>query len=82
MKNSTILPRPTVTVTPTKERDPDAPGEAVDVVISRSNGVRTDGTTRSPPTRSYVADGGGIAEVVKDAVEKILNDPFTAEFIP
>ena len=82
MKSSTVLPRPTVTVTPTKERDPSASHGSVDVVISRDNGTRPDGTARSPTARSYVADGGSTSEVIKDAMQKILNDPFTAEFIP
>lgn len=67
----TVLPRPTVNVTPTVERDSTAPAGSVDVVISRDG-----------KAKSYQADGSSVTEVVKDAVEKILNDPHTAEWLP
>ncbi len=68
--NRNPLPRPDVKVTPATERDPAASAGSVDIVISRDN-----------KGRSYRAEGGSAPEVVKDAIEKILNDPYTGEWV-
>lgn len=64
------LPRPDVVVTPARDRDPEARPGAHDVVISKP-GFAT--------VRSYRVDGATTAEVVKDALDKVLADPRTAE---
>jgi hypothetical protein len=65
------LPAPTVDVTPAADRDSSAPAGSVDVVISREG-----------KGRSYRTVGGSTVDVVRDAVRKVLNDPYTAEFLP
>ncbi len=65
------LPRPDIAVTPAIERDITAPTGSVDVVISRDG-----------KAKSFRAEGGSVTEVVKDAVEKILGDAGTAEWLP
>jgi hypothetical protein len=64
------LPRPDVSVTPAGDRDPGAPQGSVDVVISRDG-----------KAISHRAEGSTTSEVVKDAVEKILNDHRSAEWV-
>lgn len=71
MRSSITLPRPDVSVTPATDRDPLAPSGSVDIVISRDN-----------KAKSYRADGGSTTAIVKDAVEKILNDRHSAEWLP
>lgn len=66
----TILPRPEVTVTPASDRDPIAPSGSVDIVISRGG-----------KGKSYRADGSSAPEIVKDAIEKVLADPYSGEWI-
>ncbi len=65
-----ILPRPDVNVTHATERDPSAPPGSMDVVVSREG-----------KGRSYRVVGDGTA-IVKDAIEKVLSDPYSAEFLP
>ena len=65
------LSRPTVEVTPASDRDSSAPAGSVDVVVSRDG-----------KGRSYRAEGGTSVELVKDAVKKVLNDPYSGEWIP
>lgn len=67
----TVLNPPTVDVTPASERDESAPSGSVDIVVHRDG-----------KGRSYRADGGTSVELVKDAVRKVLNDPYSAEWIP
>lgn len=69
----TILPRPKIEVTKATERDPEAGPGVHDIVISRE-GFQT--------VKTYRADGNTTAEVVKDAVEKILSDKRVAEDLP
>lgn len=47
----------------------------------------TDGKTnvtikRENSERSYVAEGPGMSEKITDVVKKIINDPYTAEWLP
>ena len=63
------LPRPTVDVT---SRETDV-GSVVDVVISRDGKAKSYTGTAAPTNR----DGA-----FKDAVEKVLNDGTTAEWLP
>jgi hypothetical protein len=65
------LPRPDVTVTHATERDPNAPTGSMDVVISR------DGRAKS-----YRIVGETGPAIVKDAVEKVLGDPYSGEWLP
>ena len=65
------LPAPTVDVTPAADRDSSAPAGSVDVVIHRDG-----------KGRSYRTEGGSTADVVRDAVRKVLADPHTAEWLP
>jgi hypothetical protein len=61
------LPPPTVDVTPAVN---DATG-ALDVVVHRDG-----------KGRSYRAEGTSSVELVKDAVRKVLADPYSAEWVP
>lgn len=63
------LPRPKIEVN-SKE---DLTGHTVDVVISRDN-----------KAKSYSGGGAGVSrnDATRDVVEKILNDPHSAEWIP
>lgn len=71
MSRNMPLPAPTVDVTPAQNRDSAAPAGSVDVVISRDG-----------KARSYRAQGAGTTEIVKDAVEKVIADAHTAEWLP
>jgi len=64
------LPKPDVTVTPATDRDTSAPVNSQDVVISRNG--------RAMSVRT---SGGNTTDVVKDAVEKILADTRSAEYV-
>lgn len=64
------LPAADVTAAPASDREPGAPWGSVDLVISRGG-----------KARSYRCDGQTVAEVVQDAVRKVLDDPHTAEHI-
>ncbi len=66
-----ILPRPDVSVTHATERDPSAPPGSMDVVVSREG-----------KARSYRVTGDTGPAIVKDAIEKVLADPYNAEFLP
>lgn len=63
------LPRPDVSVTT------DANGKT-EVTVSRPNGEG------NPIGRKYEAEGPGMNEKIKNVVEKIVNDAYTAEWIP
>ena len=63
------LPAPTVDVTPTT--DTSAPSGSVDIVVHRDG-----------KGKSYRAEGGTSVELVKDAVKKVLADPYSGEWIP
>ena len=65
------LPRPEVTVTHASDRDPSAPTGSMDVVI-------TDGSR----AKSYRVGGDDGPAIVKDAVEQIIGDRHTAEWLP
>lgn len=65
------LPRPTVEVSSAEGRDPNATPGSVDIVVHR-DGVG----------RSYRVDGSSPTELVKGAVEKVLGDAYSAEWIP
>jgi len=67
----TTLPRPDVTVTHATERDPTAPPGSMDVVISRDG-----------KGKSYRAVGDSGPAIVKDAIEKVLGDHYTGEWLP
>ncbi len=67
----TDLPRPDVQVTHATERDPSAPPGSMDVVVSRDG-----------KGKSYRVVGDTGQAIVKDAVEKVLSDPYSAEWIP
>ncbi len=67
----TTLTRPDVTVTNATERDPNAPPGSMDVVISRDG-----------KAKSYRTIAGTTAEVMKDGIEKVIADPYSAEWIP
>jgi hypothetical protein len=67
----TALPRPNVEATPAPERDPAAPPGSVDVVISREG-----------KGKSYRVVGDSGPAIVKDAIEKVLSDPYSAEWLP
>lgn len=66
------LPPPTVDVTPAKERDPSAKDTAHDVVIHRGEGA----------CRSYRIDGGSPRDLLKNGIEKVINDHYSGEWIP
>lgn len=68
---ATVLPPPTVDVTPATDRDASAPAGSVDVVVHR------DGRGRS-----YRIDPGTTTEMVKSGIEKVLADPYSGEWIP
>ena len=72
MSKPTDLPRPDVSVT---TRDTESSHE-VDLVISRPG----DGD------KSKTYTGGGVGssqgEAIKGSVEKLLNDPYTGEWVP
>lgn len=70
---STPLPRPKVEVTPARERDPSAPPGAHDVTISRE-GFAT--------VKTYRTGGGVTKDVVRDAIEQIIGDRHTGEYLP
>ncbi len=61
------LPRPDVTVTEHHTGD----SYSLDVVISRDG-----------KPRSYTGTGSSSHGATKDAVEKLLGDPYTAEWLP
>lgn len=65
----TVLSPPTVDVTPSA--DTAAPSGSVDIVVHRDG-----------KGKSYRADGGTSVELVKDAVRKVLADPYSAEWLP
>lgn len=67
----TTLPRPDVNVTHATERDPNAPPGSMDVVISRDG-----------KAKSYRVVGDTGPAIVKDAVEKVLGDPHSGEWLP
>lgn len=62
---------PTIDVTPASERDASAPSGSVDIVVHRDG-----------KGRSYRAEGGTPVDLVKDAVRKVLADPYSAEWLP
>ena len=70
---ATPLSRPKIDVTKATERDPEAGPGAHDVVISKEGHATV---------RSYRVDGNTTAEVLKDALGKVLADPRTAEDLP
>lgn len=65
------LPRPDITVTSAKDRDPSASDGSLDVVVSRDG-----------KGKSFRVEGGSSTELVKDAVTKTLNEPYMGEFLP
>lgn len=68
------LPRPTVEVTSREEGDGLSLGHRVDVTISRGNaGKKYEGGK----TGGYSHDGA-----LKDVIEQIIADPYTAEWLP
>ena len=64
------LPQPDVSVS-----TDDATGKTT-VVVSRPN------AGGNPVGKAYEAEGSGMNEKIKNVVEKIVNDPYTAEWIP
>ena len=67
----TTLPRPDVNVTHASERDPTAPPGSMDVVISRDG-----------KGKSYRVVGDTGPAIVKDAIEKVIGDGYTGEWLP
>lgn len=65
----TTLPRPDVTVT--HATDPSAPSGSMDVVISRDG-----------KGKSYRVVGDSGPAIVKDAIEKVIGDKYTGEWLP
>jgi hypothetical protein len=64
------LPRPTVSADVKTEVEAGKPFTA-DVTITRDN-----------KAKSYTGGGSSASGAVKDVVEKILNDPYSAEWLP
>jgi hypothetical protein len=66
----TTQPRPTVDVTPSPAPE-GQPSSGVDIMIHRDG-----------KGRSYRVEGQAAADLVKGAIEKVIADPYSAEWIP
>lgn len=68
-------------VEPSAAISPPMPPPTVDVVVTNNNNTVDVNITRDGKGRSYRGEGTNTGDAVKDAVKKILDDPYAAEYV-